>query len=234
MKKNKIVLNIPHSSILGITQKNSGWVVNQDFINNSVRSLTDWFTDMLFTCSKKYDECVIFPYSRFCVDVERLHDDEMEKYGQGILYSEYNHKKRHLSDEDKEYWMMKYDEHHNELKSSLCENAILIDCHSFTPKDGDADICIGFNTDWSYSDGVVEIVQQTFIESGYSVSINKPYSNSITPNCPFTYKSIMIEVNKKVYMDERLLLLNNNPRQWMRWAGCLDKIYERLSEYKIS
>ena len=44
----------------------------------------------------------------------------------------------------------------------------------------------------------------------------------------------MIEVNKKIYMDERLLLLNNNPRQWMRWAGCLDKIYERLSEYKIS
>ena len=40
---------------------------------------------------------------------------------------------------------------------------------------------------------------------GYSVEFNKPYSNSITPQMPFPYTSVMIEVNKRLYMDEQTL-----------------------------
>lgn len=63
--------------------------------------------------------------------------------------------------------------------------------------------------------------------------LNYPYSNSLTPisNDEANYKSIMIEVNKKVYMDEETLMLNPNARQWMRWYGCLDEIYSALLEY---
>jgi hypothetical protein len=29
-------------------------------------------------------------------------------------------------------------------------------------------------------------------------------------------------------MDEKLILLNRNSRQWMRWFGCLNRIYNAL------
>lgn len=38
----------------------------------------------------------------------------------------------------------------------------------------------------------------------------------------------MIEVNKRIYMDNNTLLLNKNARQWMRWYGCLERIYRKL------
>lgn len=45
-----IILNIPHSSINGIFDKEiGGWHENPFFINGPVREHTDWFTDMLFT-----------------------------------------------------------------------------------------------------------------------------------------------------------------------------------------
>ena len=40
--------------------------------------------------------------------------------------------------------------------------------------------------------------------------IDEPYSNSETPECPFTYQSMMLEVNKKVYMEDGTLFLKNN------------------------
>ncbi len=49
-----------------------------------------------------------------------------------------------------------------------------------------------------------------FEDNGYKVGINEPYSNSETPDCPFAYKSMMLEVNKKVYMEDGSLLLKYN------------------------
>ena len=45
---------------------------------------------------------------------------------------------------------------------------------------------------------------------------------------PFQYTSVMIDVNKKVYMNEKTLRLENSPLKWMRWDGTLKKIYEFL------
>ncbi len=231
MNKNKIVLHIPHSSAFGITDERSGWTANQFFINEAVRTLTDWHTDLLFRTAKDYDASVVFPFSRFCVDVERLVGDPLEAEGQGILYTEYDGYGRELSDSDKAFWMDKYESHMQQLRDALCEDAILLDCHSFSPSSAsDADICLGHNDDWSFDPEVLDIACQTFQESGYSVSFNQPYSGSLTPECPFRYRSMMIEVNKKVYMDEASLMLNSNPRQWMRWAGCLGRLYQRLAE----
>ncbi len=230
MSKNKIILHIPHSSAFGVTDEHSGWFANQFFINEAVRDLTDWHTDMLFRTARGYDESIVFPYSRFCVDVERLVDDPMEAEGQGILYTEYDGYERELSDSDKAFWLSKYDSYIQRLKDALCEDAVLIDCHSFSHNDGDADICLGHNDDWSFDPEVIDIACREFEKSGYSVSINNPHAGSVAPECSFRYRAFMIEVNKKVYMDEGTLMLNSNPRQWMRWAGCLGRIYQQLAE----
>ena len=49
-----------------------------------------------------------------------------------------------------------------------------------------------------------------FEDFGYKVGINNPYSNSETPDCPFRYKSMMLEVNKGAYMEDASLRLKHN------------------------
>ena len=78
----------------------------------------------------------------------------------------------------------------------------------------DVDICIGFNEDWSKPHkATVELAVNLFEDNGYKVGINEPYSNSETPACPFSYQSMMLEVNKRRYMEDgslRLIGTNNH------------------------
>jgi N-formylglutamate amidohydrolase len=46
---------------------------------------------------------------------------------------------------------------------------------------------------------------QHFMIRGYKVGINKPFSNSKTFVVPVKYHSVMIEVNKRLYMNETTL-----------------------------
>ena len=43
---------------------------------------------------------------------------------------------------------------------------------------------------------------------------------------PFEYKSIMIEVNKNVYMNEETLSLSMT--KWTRCRNCIERIYDEL------
>lgn len=230
--KRKLVLHIPHSSVDGIFDGELGkWPRNAFFANQYVKMYTDWFTDMLFHTDEENVREVVFPYSRFVCDVERLENDPLEEIGQGIIYTEYGgYKRRLLTESQRDKILSLRESHLNTLKSHLAENCLLIDCHSFSNNIPNApDVCIGFNDDWSYSGLVINGIAKEFEKSGYSVRFNSPYSNSIAPKMPFEYKSVMIEVNKRVYMDESSVTLNTNPRQWMRWYGCLDRIYGLLS-----
>ena len=92
--------------------------------------------------------------------------------------------------------------HQQRLISQLCPDALLLDCHSFPSELSDVDICIGFNEDWSKPNKeTVELAVSLFENAGYKVGINEPYSNSETPNCSFAYQSMMLEVNKRAYME---------------------------------
>lgn len=231
IKKN-IVLNIPHSSINGIFDKNTGnWVLNPFFINDVVRKHTDWYTDVLFTVKDMEGiKPVVFPYSRFVCDVERLENDPLEEIGQGIIYTHFNgYKRNELSKDIKSDLLYYRDIHIQFLETSLKEGDVLIDCHSFTPdEDCRTDICIGYNDDWSYNEKLVDTVISTFKKHGFVVTENEPYSNSINPEFEFDYSSIMIEVNKRLYLDERTLMLNTEPKFWMRWYGCLTEVYNEI------
>ena len=95
----------------------------------------------------------------------------------------------------------------------------MIDCHSFSSrptilqpdisKNQDVDICIGFNEDRTKPhEETLALVAQHFIEKGYKVAFNTPFSNSKTVETPAKYTSLMIEVNKSLYMDEDTLEKN--------------------------
>ena len=235
MMKRNIVLNIPHASINGVFDpKYGGWPCNQYFVNNCLNRWTDWYTDFLFLplSGQKDVSTVVFPYSRFVCDAERLEDDPLEEKGQGIIYKEYGyHKRNDMTEKQIKETLRLWEQHQKSLKKHIkSPNTVLIDCHSFPSDMSDCNICIGHNDDWSYNGKIVNGIVKIFKSMGYTVEINKPFSNSITPQMPFPYTSVMIEVNKRVYMNESTHSLEYSALKWMRWSGTLRRIYEFLMQ----
>ena len=187
-----IVLNIPHSSTL---RGSEGWTGD---IIREIERWTDIGTEKIFKSKTNNCTAVVFPYSRFFCDAERLVNDDLEKVGQGIYYTSFNGCHRYESLKQEAYAC--YVEHQRRLQSQINEETLIIDCHSFPSDLFDIDICIGYNEDWSKPDRDFLTNMKMYFEGyGYSVSFNKPYSNSITPEMPFYYKSVMIELNKGIY-----------------------------------
>ena len=187
----KIVLNIPHSSLNNISDaKWSDWVT----MVKQILKWTDLYTDSLFAPDgQMFDldrqfEIHKFNHNRFYIDAERLVDDEMEKIGQGIIYTCFEGHNRIVTEEEKEKLI----------------DTLLIDCHSFpNEKSPDTDFCIGYNEDWSKPcSKVIKGIRNILENNGFRVGINEPYSNSLTPIPTNNYHSLMIEVNKKLYMSE--------------------------------
>ena len=215
---NKIILHIPHAS-------SSFDFAHQEELETVWRSmaepLIDWYTDELFIPSYHNERVipVVFDTCRTLVDVERMCYDPLESKGLGITaYSLLQgHKVRESIGEDIRY-MKKYLDHQHRLANLLVEhhNPLLIDCHSFSSRptvlqpnvsrNQDVDICIGFNDDITKPDKeALDIVEQHFVDKGYRIAFNEPFSNSKTVETPAKYKSLMIEVNKSLYMDESTL-----------------------------
>lgn len=205
----RIVLNIPHAVPC---QDFSGWT-NPENIKKEHDKWTDWFTDVIFApniTNRVIPVCA--KLSRYDLDLERLIGDDMEKMGQGIIYTRSKDGKstREISIEERVRRTLLYVEHHGKLAQLLQpEGSLLLDCHS-CPSDfseaGNAagepvDICLGFNDDATRpSDEIIQLAKETFEAHGYSVGINSPYSNSMVAH--LQRPSLMIEVNKRIYLDE--------------------------------
>lgn len=207
-----IVLHIPHSS----TQfpKESKYSFND--LNEEERLLVDYFTDELFIPAPNSNHIyrVVFPYCRLYCDVERLINDPLEKEGLGISYYRKGNIFHSFSSKVGAFDL--YADFHSDVSKKLVGmtgNILLIDCHSFSALPNllnsnppDIDICIGYNDDETCpSKVVIGNIVQYFKSNGYKVGINEPFSNSKTFNVPVTYHSVMIEVNKRLYMDEHTL-----------------------------
>ncbi len=220
--KNNMLLHIPHSSTYIPEDLLGMFTVSKETLDHELLVMTDRYTDELFDCS---DNRIVFPVSRLICDVERFREKDMETMtskGMWVCYentSELTPLKRvsreHASCVLEHY----YDMHHKALTEAaahtkdLCGNVLIIDCHSFSPlplpyeDDRTADrpdICIGtddFHTPRTVSDTLVK----AFSEMGYRVSINSPYSGSLVPMAYWrrdpSVMSVMIEVNRKLYMD---------------------------------
>lgn len=214
MEKN-ILLHIPHSSMA--FPEGSHHTYND--LDNEERLLIDYYTDELFVPEQDSEEIssVVFPYCRLYCDVERLVNDPLEKEGLGISYSRWvadNKAGRTL----RSFGILSsvfdlYADHHSAVSKKIVKSMgslLLIDCHSFSSLPNllnsnppDIDICIGFNDDETCPDKtVIGNIVHHFKSLGYKVGINKPFSNSKTFAVPFQYHSVMIEVNKRLYMDE--------------------------------
>lgn len=216
----KLILHIPHSS--GNIPDKSGYVVSDDELTKEVLLLTDWHTADLF--SFRNGVPVIANFNRIFCDVERFADDEhevMSKVGMGLTYTNCDDGRelRKVSPDLKTKILSEYYyPHHQQLTSnvkdhlSLYNQAIIIDCHSFSSKPFKRDLsqgvprpdfCVGTD-DFHTPRALYKLAAVALKMLGYTVQVNIPYSGSIVPMLYYKQDrrvaSVMIEVNRDLYM----------------------------------
>jgi N-formylglutamate amidohydrolase len=229
-KPHHFVLHIPHSSSYIPDES----FYNEELLEQEINLLTDWASDEIFKSSNI--TTIKTAFSRVFCDVERLpdKDESMFKKGMGIYYTHTDNNRllRKLNNAHKEFIIKEYyQKHHEKLlkivndKLSKYDRAVIIDCHTFSSKplirefdqsNNRPDICLGTDS-FHTSDILYQELSTLFKSHGFSVEKNKPYSGTIVP-LPLYQKdsrvqSIMIEINKKLYMDEISYKFNSNSVQ---------------------
>ncbi len=219
-QRRKVILHIPHSSTY---VPDTFKVLDGVSLKKEFQRMTDWYTDELFD----FDEAkkLIFPYSRLYCDVERFRkerDEPMVKKGMGVCYTRtsYGTKLREVSSKEKVFIKSTiYDKHHKKLEALVDEDleeqgsALIIDCHSFPNeilaqhKESDMrpDICLGTDSFHTPIE-LMEYLHNYFEKEGLMIAINKPFAGTMVPlkfyHKDKRVKSIMIEVNRKLYLDK--------------------------------
>lgn len=222
----RLLLHIPHSSLYIPESAKTDYFVNIDELQRLNLEMTDLYTEQLF--SHPQADILVFPFSRLYCDVEKFADDNLEvmsKYGMGFFYTK-TLNQTPLRSEDpilKEKILNEvYIPHHSRLDEFVRsflgtnEELLILDCHSFSDamvqtlfqKNGNPDICLGFDEEF-VDKNVIEWIRGRFETEGYSVAYNYPYSGSIVPNVVLNQhtkysgvKSVMIELNKRIYLND--------------------------------
>ncbi len=252
-KLSSVVLHIPHSSVLIPDKDRSVMLIDDILLANNLLRLTDWFTDELFCINGV--NCVINKVSRLVCDPERFRDDKdelMSRYGMGAAYERCldGQLLRRLTVNEREETLKKYyDPHHLKLESSVeaalkkTGSCLVVDCHSFPsaplPFEADKhrerpDICIGTDSYHTPSE-LINATKEYFIQRNLSVKENFPFAGTIVPLKYYRKNkrvlSVMIEVNRYLYMDENTGMKNAG---FSRIAGLIRKYIEQLASDIIS
>ncbi|UZE97292.1 N-formylglutamate amidohydrolase [Alkalimarinus alittae] len=245
-----MILHIPHAST-------KTWDTDK-FIEETKREaidkLTDWYTDELFY--HEFATPVVFPWSRVFCDVERFRnneDESMSKLGMGVVYRKGLDGKNLLKDvttleAEEKIKSSFYDRHHRKFSVAVNRSlglfpvVFVVDCHSFYPtklaheeSSDRPDFCIGTD-DFHTPVEVVDEVKAYLEGLGFTVSINSPFKGTMVPLIHLhkneDVKSIMIEVNRKLYLKAPYIGEKNDNFESIQ--NVLTGLLEIISEYEIS
>lgn len=215
-----ILLHIPHASIIIPAEERSRFCLPD--LEDELLKMTDRYCDELFT---GYD-AVVFPVSRLVCDPERFRDDEQEsmsRIGMGAVYTKTSSGEplRGITARERESLLQRYyDPHHHRLSAAVEAKlqthgrCLIVDGHSFHPvplpyepdqEPERPDFCIG--TDPYHTPRRLAEEAMAFLKRrGFSAFENSPYSGSLVPMKFYERDqrvcSIMIEINRRLYMDE--------------------------------
>ncbi len=227
------VLHIPHSSTEIPPDIRRSFVLSDRELESELIRMTDSYTDELFDCGEAakvvfpVSRLVVDP-ERFVDDAE----EPMSKVGMGVVYTKTSTGgplRKSLTGQGRLFDFVQsrlaliqkyYYPHHQQLTDTVSEalsnhkRCLIIDCHSFPSKpfryetdlSPRPDICLGtdsFHTPVWLRDLAAEL----FGNAGFSVKIDIPFSGTMVP---LTYYhthgavySIMIEINRALYMEEK-------------------------------
>ena len=217
-----LILHIPHASLR--IPDYGKYLLPKEAVDAEALHLTDLYTDELFLPAQG-DAVIQADFCRVYCDVERFKTDALEpmsKFGMGAAYvrCDDGRELRHLSLEQRDVILYDfYEPHHTRLTASVDSalarvgEARIVDCHSFpdTPLrcslyQGDTKFDFNIGTDPCHTptEWIDESVK-FFAERGFRLGIDEPYSGSIVPMKHYQIdnrvKSIMLEVNRKLYMN---------------------------------
>jgi N-formylglutamate amidohydrolase len=169
----------------------------------------------------------VFPVSRLLCDVERFPEDAdepMAARGMGAVYTATSTRSRlraALPPAECERIMARWYRPHHALLTSATDQVLvregrclIVDCHSFSarplPHEPDQDpqrpdICLG--TDLFHTPpGLPLAVARAASDLGLTVEVNRPFAGALVPAKHYRtdarVKSLMIEVNRRIYMNE--------------------------------
>lgn len=220
------LLHIPHSSTCIPEWTRDQFILSDQELVEETNLFADLYTDELFAggpCCPR----IVFDQSRLLVDVERFpekHREPMEAHGLGAVYSVTSALTplRINLDESERQALIDcfYKPHHEELESwvttclGLFGRCLIIDCHSF-PDEPFAyenqslqkrpNICLGTDS-FHTPQGLIKVAEEEFVKLGFSVAIDYPFAGTMVPmrylGIDQRVQSIMIEVNKKLYLGD--------------------------------
>lgn len=194
-----------------------------------VLAMTDAYTNELFMLAAKFGaRLAINQMSRLVMDPERFAEDsqeEMSGKGMGAVYLK-SQDGEHLRNEDfspadRQAIMEKYYKPYHEAiekeVSFMLEKfgkCFIVDAHSFPsvalPYEDAAlnrpDICLGYDNYHAPDNSLLDSLEGICKESGLEVGRNTPFAGSFVPIRYYQkderVESVMIEVNRGLYMDE--------------------------------
>ena len=220
------VLHIPHDSIVIPADIRPTFLLSDEELEREILAMTDHYTAELFDLGADARR-IIFPVSRLVLDPERFLEDTQEvmaSRGFGVIYTKTSTGKELRNsitlNRREELINRYYDPHHDVLSQSVdlvlsvYGSCLLIDCHSFPShplpfelnrSPDRPQICVG--TDAVHTpQWLAEYAYDRFCEEGFSVLMNQPYSGTMVPSKHYQVTpsvcAIMIEVSRKLYMDE--------------------------------
>ncbi len=223
------LIHIPHSSTYIPTKYMKDYFLDEKELQHNIIQYADIFTDELFGEFLETFGGVRSDYSRLFFDPERFGNDSEEsmflKYKLGWFYENAILEKKPLrSTINKDEVRIYFDKHHKMLnqltknKLKLYGKCTILDCHSFSNEKywfHDEvvlpDICIGFEN-FHKDSFLVDKIKETF--NNYDIKINEPYFGSLVPtnywNKNNKVKSVMIELNKRLYLEDDNVTKNKN------------------------
>jgi len=229
--KPSVIVHIPHSSIVIPEIFRREFLIREEVLQKELLCMTDWYTEELFACTGCH--MVVHQVSRLVCDPERFLDPDEEgmwQKGMGMYYTRTSDgermKKSPLA--SGEGWqsyaraLAIYQKHHSRLKEAVdyqlrhFGKALLIDGHSFAdtalPYESKEtgrrpQLCLGADRVFT-PDALLRFAREYFTKAGLDVAVNTPFAGTMVPEPFYSQKdkrvqSLMIEVNRSLYMDEK-------------------------------
>ena len=224
MPQAPIILHIPHSRPDIPADVRSDILLDDADLRRELLRMTDWYTDELFDTG--IGTAVVYPVSRLVADPERFIDDKeesMSKKGMGVVYTRTSDGAilRQIDSAVRADLVRRfYRPHHERLEravTDILENHIqclIIDCHSFSstplPHEHDQttprpDICLGTDS-FHTPESLVQAVETACRAEGLVSKRDSPFRGTLVPSVLYhkdeRVRSIMIELDRSLYMDE--------------------------------
>ena len=237
------LIHIPHSSTTVPEKFISSFLLSKEELNQELLKMTDHFVDDIFM----FSDIVVHKNrsSRLVMDPERFSDDKVEpmaQKGMGFAYTKTSDgRPLRIPTQHEKLSILNdlYNPYHQDLtdkvklllsKQGVC---LIIDAHSFPSKplpyeiiDGKRqlqrpDVCLCYDPYHMNKDLLRKAEWYFMKQCGLSVAHNEPFSGSMVPYQFYRREprviSLMIEINRSLYMNEQTGERNNQYSQVKKW-----------------